>query len=261
MRRQRLSVTGLLAVFVCFLAACTTPGATPTPAPTATLIAAQPTATATATLAPTATRTNLPSAADLALTQTALATPDATAQALTAVEPLIALALDALEARLAEDDPAPVLIQQSAERWRDDALECGTASGRPRTVAGYRLLFASGETVYEYHTDQGTDVRLCAQSSLYDDYPELFLERDPVAAELAFVARERVGRALDLPTATIDITSARPVIWPDASLGCPAEGQTYAPAPARGYQFVFTVNGTDYTFHTDFESVIECSPR
>jgi hypothetical protein len=251
----------LLAFLMWGTVACTSPQASPTAAPTAALIAAQPTATPSPTTAPTATRTNLPSAADLALTQTARATPDATAQALAAAEPLIALALADLSERLKPEDPAPVLLQQSAERWTDDALECGPTAGRPRTVNGYRLLFASGETVYEYHTDQAADVRLCQQSSLYADYATLFVERDPVASELAFVARERLGRDLDLPTAVIELVSARPVTWPDASLGCPADGQTYAPAPARGYQFVFTVNETEYTFHTDFESVIECSPR
>lgn len=248
-----------VALFVFQLTACAAAPAPTTPALTATLVAALPTPTPTATIAPTATRTNLPAPADLALTATARVTPDATLRAAQQAAPLIEIARADLAARLSTGAESIAFLQQEMVRWRDTALECSGAAGERRAVEGYRLLLGVGETVYEYHTDTGSTARLCRESNLYDDYPEILLMRDPVAAELVYVAQERLGRELDLPTSLIDLVSIRPVEWADASLGCPAEGQTYSPAPVKGYQIVLEVNETRYTFHTDFESVIECN--
>ncbi len=49
--------------------------------------------------------------------------------------------------------------------------------------------------------------------------------------------------------------------YPDASLGCPSEGQAYAQVVTPGYQFLFTYGGTiyDYRVSADQSIIILCS--
>lgn len=239
------------------LAACAPPAVTPlTAAPTQPLIPAQPTRTPIPTPQPTPTREPLPAAADLALTSTAQSASSGTGED-------AALLIEQARADLSQREPAAqiVTLDHESVTWRDANLECDsrTPSGARRSVEGYRIRLLIADTVYDYHTDSGQQVRLCAQGSLYDDYPNLFLMRDPVAAEMAALAGERLGRDLDLSSRLITLISARPMEWPDTSLGCPVDGQVYAPAVTRGYRLEFEVNAQRYIFHTDFESILPCS--
>jgi len=251
--QQRLiALLVVLAMLLFSMAACAPSLPDSTVAPTQPLIPAAPTPTPTHTPQPTPTRALLPAAADLALTVTA--PPQDAAAAL----------VDSARRDLATRQSAPldridVLAQESVE-WRDETLDCGNATPRtPRRIEGYRLALLLEETVYVYHTDTGQTVRLCAQGDLYDDYPEYFLARDLIAAEMAELAQARLGRELDLSSRLVTLISARPMVWPDSSLGCPADGQTYPPAETRGYRLEFAVSGERYVFHTDFESILLCA--
>lgn len=134
-----------------------------------------------------------------------------------------------------------------------------TPSPTPTSVplAGARLLALVSDRVYEVRAVDGQAV-ICVETSLYDDHADLFLSRDPAAAELAAVAKERLGRDLDLPEASMVVVSARPVKWEDTSLGCPDPGQTYERVAVDGYQIVLEVGEARYSFHTDADRVIRC---
>lgn len=234
-------------------AACAPASPDSTPAPTQPLIPADPTPTPTATPPPTPTRALLPAAADLALTVTAPPNPLEDAAAL----------IEAARRDIAGREDAPlaqiVLLAQESAEWRDETLDCGRATPRtPRRIEGYRLLLLLDETVYVYHTDNGQTALLCGQGSLYEDYPDYFLTRDLIAAEMAELAQARLGREFDLSSRLVTLISARPMVWADSSLGCPAEGQVYTPAETRGYRLEFEVSSERYVFHTDFESILLC---
>lgn len=67
---------------------------------------------------------------------------------------------------------------------------------------------------------------------------------------LATLVRELSALA-DVPIDEIDVAAAEPVVWPNAGLGCPAEGMAYAEVQVEGMLIVLTAGGRDYTFHTD----------
>jgi hypothetical protein len=56
---------------------------------------------------------------------------------------------------------------------------------------------------------------------------------------------------LDVATDRIEIVSARPVEWPDTSLGCPQSGEAYAEVITSGYAVVLEVEGERFEIHTD----------
>lgn len=241
-----------------WIAACdSVPGVTQTPVPTAVLIPAEPTATHTR-VPPTATLPDLPGPADVARTATAKAIRESDEPELTA---LITAAQADLQTRV---DVLPDNLQPArteAVTWANPDLECGTLRGADagNSVEGYRLDFIVGEAVYTYHTDQGTTARLCLESKLYDDNPDLFRQLDPIADSMMQLAQERLARDLDLSPRAVQVVSARPVEWPDTSLGCPQDDIVYEQITVAGYRIVLEVGEDDRTvFHTDFDRLVRC---
>jgi Tol biopolymer transport system component len=57
---------------------------------------------------------------------------------------------------------------------------------------------------------------------------------------------QHLGRTLT--RGTVDNWTWEQIDFPDASLGCPQPGQTYAQAVTRGYKLTFIVNGTAYDY-------------
>ena len=64
------------------------------------------------------------------------------------------------------------------------------------------------------------------------------------------------------PQTTLALNSARQVDWPNASLGCPVEGQVYADVITPGFALVFELQGQTYEVHTDREAtqLVRCLP-
>lgn len=250
--RYRLAFLAWLLFVAWGLVACeSAPVATPSPAPTFTLVPAPATATRAPTLRPTATLTNLPSAAEIAQTRAARnapAAPDASA--------VIALAL--ADAAQRADSP-PGLLEHERVTWRSPALDCEPLPARatPAPVEGFRLLVLAQPTVYVYHTDARETVRLCDTGDLYDDYPDLYTRLDPVAAEFVLLAQARLARDLDLPADRLRLSSVRPVVWADRQLECATADQPIDPIPTQGYRIAFTADDDRlYVFHTDFGALV-----
>jgi hypothetical protein len=82
---------------------------------------------------------------------------------------------------------------------------------------------------------------------------------DPVAAELVVLAQRRVAESLNLPVRRIQIIEVKSFTWPDISLGCPKQNETYPEQDVDGYRILLSVNDQRYIFHTDFDRVIACS--
>ena len=172
----------------------------------------------------------------------------------------------AVDARLGRTVALKILrphveFDPEAVTWANPDLECGTLRGADagNSVEGYRLDFIVGEAVYTYHTDQGTTARLCLESKLYDDNPDLFRQLDPIADSMMQLAQERLARDLDLSPRAVQVVSARPVEWPDTSLGCPQDDIVYEQITVAGYRIVLEVGEDDRTvFHTDFDRLVRC---
>lgn len=256
------AVAFCLCLSLLIITACTPSGGVTTDAPTRVLIPAEPTRTPIPTVTPTPTVPNLISAAELQLTNTAQATPDATQEALQPYQAVIDLAREGIVTQIQPDNPDQLeFISVEEQQWSNTTLDCGnqaTVNDDSEPVDGFKLLWLYDETVYEVHTDADQTARVCFQGSIYDDYPALYMERDFSAAELVFIATNRLGDELDLSTRLIEVVSVRPVTWEDASLGCPLEDQTYAQALTPGYRIVLTAGESEYVYHTDFEFVLRC---
>jgi putative hemolysin len=64
-------------------------------------------------------------------------------------------------------------------------------------------------------------------------------------------AQTRLARKLNLKASEIKLVSIEPVSWPDSCLGLPGPEEMCAEMITDGYRVVLSVNGQNYTFHTD----------
>lgn len=242
-----------LLLFVLLLAACVDESApTSTPPPTQPLNPAQPTATAVIVI-PTSTVTLPPAARDLSRTATAQApTPDPTAQTRITQG---RLALETVSRETGTPQSALDVISVSGVRAGREIDGCGRArSGM--ALASVR----EGESVTEVLIE-GDTATICGTVNLYDDRPELFLEIDPVAADLTALAVERAARSAAVEASTVTIDSVRPVQWASGAVVCDAEIVTADDdaSGATGYRIVLTADDREFVYHTDFDRIIPCS--
>ena len=254
LRRARRAA---LLPLVLLSAACTGSAApTSTLPPTQPLNPALPTATAVVVI-PTSTLTLPPAAGDLVRTATAQApTPDPTAQTRAAQG---RLALDTVSRETGTPLSSLEVVSVSGVRAGREIDGCGRArSGM--ALASVR----DGESVTEVLIE-GDTAAICGTVSLYDDRPELFLELDPVAAELTSLSVERAARSAAVEADTVTIDSVRPVQWDSETIVCDAEilaADENAPddgAGVSGYRIALTADGREFLYHTDFDRIIPCS--
>jgi hypothetical protein len=71
------------------------------------------------------------------------------------------------------------------------------------------------------------------------------------AADPARLARLIIAAWLGVPEDKIMVVRTEEVEWPDASLGCPQEGQFYAQVIVPGYRITLEAGGVEYVVHTD----------
>lgn len=239
------------------MAACSPPPVAEIPVATQTLIPS----TSTWTPVPTATTTSTPPAVPgpLDILGTATSVP---------LTPLLAgdTPVDERVARELIDDLAQYLkvptelvrfISVEAWIWTDESLGCRFPPRLEQSIPGLRYKFVVGNMIYEYHTVSGDARRIrCNNAQPLQD--ELLVRIDPVAAELFEIARQRLSRERDLPVRAVDLLSAASFTWPDTSLGCPIEGQTYDRIRIDGYRLILGVGDERFLFHTDSDSLYPC---
>ena len=122
--------------------------------------------------------------------------------------------------------------------WPDASLGCpqpGKAYAQVVTP-GYRIVLEADGKEYELHTDQsGSAIAICQPG----------LERD-ARAGVAYLAGE-LGISVD----EVEVVSVETYEWPDASLGCPQPGKSYAQVVTTGYRLILRAEGERYEVHTD----------
>lgn len=122
--------------------------------------------------------------------------------------------------------------------WSDASLGCpkpGHAYAQVITP-GYRIKLRAGDRVHEVHTDRsGRAAVLC--------------ERKPEPGPAAAV--DTVAEKLDVPRDEIEILTVEAVEWPDASLGCPGQGKSYAQVITPGYRVILKAGDKEIEVHTD----------
>jgi len=247
----------VIALLMAVLAGCTT-GGTPTPVPTQVLIPATPTVTpqpptATPLASPPALPARLPT--DIPANLSALETE--------LERQMAQLAIDDLAQTLQITPDAIQIAAVTEIRMRRSTVDCSPVqeSTTLRSYPGYWLLLTAHATVYQYRTDQESTVRLCEQGPVQEARGETLILLDPVAAQLFALTQRRLAEQLDLPMRRIRLVDMQAYTWPNSSLGCPVEGQSYERMNIDGYRMVVTVGDNDYLFHTDFDHPVLCAPE
>ena len=67
---------------------------------------------------------------------------------------------------------------------------------------------------------------------------------------LVIQAKEDLEHRLSVPIDQIKVLEARPVVWPDASLGCPQPGMRYKQVPVDGVLIRLQANEQVYEYHS-----------
>ncbi len=73
----------------------------------------------------------------------------------------------------------------------------------------------------------------------------------PAAQKMADLSRENLSQMLKIDTSQIVTAEVEPVIWPDASLGCPKPGVNYIQVLTPGFLVRLEVDEQQYLYHTD----------
>jgi len=72
-----------------------------------------------------------------------------------------------------------------------------------------------------------------------------------VPGELVDMAKANLASFLHIEADQIEVVESAPVLWHDASLGCPKPGIDYIRVETPGYSIILETGRKRYTYHTD----------
>ncbi len=180
-----------------------------------------------------------------------------------------------LEKRASVDRQA-VVIRSEAQRDADIIRGCGEAEAVKifadaleqdpefytfqRSLETYRLHLAENTLFVGSSSDLGSvfdDIRKSAVTSAEapsgssEDSQLAQLESKCQEIGIETAARKLLADEVGVGERGFILDSTESVQWPDASLGCPKEGEGYAQVITPGYKLVFDLAGTPYEVHTN----------
>jgi hypothetical protein len=176
----------------------------------------------------------------------------------------IALAKTTLSREVGAGAENAVLVSITDAVWRDSSLGCPQRGNVYTQVmtSGYRVTLSLQGTPYVVHVGQGRALVCGNAAGAVKRVPpppsdasaarESKLPSTSAVAglKLAEQARADLARKLGVEKDAVTINSFRPVEWPDASLGCPAEGQMYTQQLTKGFTIELASAGKNYEYHS-----------
>ena len=181
-----------------------------------------------------------------------------------------------LEKRASVDRQA-LIITSEAERDADIIRGCGQAEATKifadalsqgpefytfqRSLETYRLHLTENTLFVGSSSDLGAifeDIRKSAATAAEapsgsDGSAVGQLESKCQEIGIETAARKLLGDEVGVGERGFILNSTESVQWPDASLGCPQEGQGYAQVITPGYKLVFDLAGTPYEVHSNVD--------
>lgn len=136
----------------------------------------------------------------------------------------------------------------------DDAatIDGSTSSTAPVAPADATTSTSEGEPDDQGNTTSTTGDREGASDA--NDEPAKDPERVPTDEVppdlLAVIVADAAGRA-GVASADVVVSMARAVQWPDASLGCPQPGMSYAQVVTAGYHVQVSAGGSVHDYRAD----------
>lgn len=162
-------------------------------------------------------------------------------------------AIEDLAGRLDVAPDAITVASFEEVTWPDTSLgnpEPGRVYAQVLTP-GYRVMLEAQGQRYEYHTDRGTRVTLMEPGG--EETPAAEGEHEELHARLRMIRRAggHLAQQLGIEINEVYLASVEEVTWPDASLGAPRPGETYAQVQTPGYRLLLEAAGQLHEYHTD----------
>ena len=187
----------------------------------------------------------------------------------------IALAKTTLTREVGAGAENAVLVSITDAVWRDSSLGCPQRGNVYTQVmtSGYRVTLSLRGTPYVVHVGQGRAVVCGNAAGAVKRVPpppsdasaarESKLPSTSAVAglKLAEQARADLARKLGVEKDAVTINFFRPAEWPDAGLGCPAEGQMYTQQLTKGFTIELASGGKNYEYHSDMHHVVPCGSK
>jgi len=187
----------------------------------------------------------------------------------------IALAKTTLTREVGAGAENAVLVSITDAVWRDSSLGCPQRGNVYTQVmtSGYRVTLSLQGTPYVVHVGQGRAVVCGNAAGAVKRVPpppsdasaarESKLPSTSAVAglKLAEQARADLARKLGVEKDAVTINFFRPAEWPDAGLGCPAEGQMYTQQLTKGFTIELASGGKNYEYHSDMNHVVPCGSK
>lgn len=156
------------------------------------------------------------------------------------------------------------MLKVQAMQWPNSSLGCAEPGVEylQQVIPGYFVSFSVEGKIYTVHIG-GESTVICDR---VNDYMAKRRERSMAIIKLHEAARVDLAKKLMVKTEEISVTKIQQETWPDASLGCPIEGEQYEPVPVDGLRFNMTCRGKEYEYRAaldggDFvscEEIVSC---
>lgn len=65
------------------------------------------------------------------------------------------------------------------------------------------------------------------------------------------MAKSNLAQRLSISAGDISLVEAKPVVWPDSSLGCGQPAEVYMPVITPGFRILLEVDRQVYSYHTN----------
>ena len=175
-------------------------------------------------------------------------------EAVQAAKRKLSAALGVTESEIQLDDAAAV-------EWPDASLGCPEPDMAYAQVVtpGFRVGLRVGKKGHVVHV-AGDRAVVCAASAPEASPKEPELPSAGADSVFRRARRDLVAR-LGVPEAEVHTRSVKTTTWPDTSLGCPVEGETYEQKPTKGYLIELKHRGKIYRYHADTTRFVACDKQ
>ncbi len=150
------------------------------------------------------------------------------------------------------------IVSVEAVEWPDASLGCPEPGMMYAQVItpGYRITLEAGGKRYEYHSDWGKRVVLCAE----EERPAPPAITPPSIEGLVELAKRDLAQRLGISANEINVIRVVEMELPIQDLGCPGgrEPGFTIPAFVMGYEIVLSAKGEEHVYHGRGARVVFC---
>jgi hypothetical protein len=170
-----------------------------------------------------------------------------------AASPPAQLARKTLAEQLGVAEEAVRVQSVTPAEWPDASLGCPRKGMQyPQVITrGHQVALEAGGRSYSVHVAGGEAV-VCGAPRKSGS------EHVAAAGRLSELARRDLAARLKTAVENVKTVSLRPQTWPDAGLGCPQPGRSYAQLETRGFLIELEAGGRTYPYHSDMQRVVPC---